>query len=299
MTEAPSRPILRWLGGKWRLAPWIISHLPPHRIYVEPFGGAASVLLRKSRAYNEVYNDLDGELVNLFKVLRSERADELVQQLRLTPYARNEYEAAFELHDDPVERARRTVVRSQMAHGTGGARIDRLTGFRVDGRSGTTNVAGEWRDYPSALSAVIDRIQGVSIQSKPALQLIDDYDSANVLLYLDPPYLPATRSGKSRKAEGYHTYAHELSIEDHAKLLDRISQSSAMIVLSGYPDASYDERLSDWHRVECSARAHRNSPRTEVLWINPAARAATPCTDLWAMGGPSPSLQSTTLERSA
>lgn len=96
-----TRPVLRWLGGKWRLAPWIIEHFPPHRIYVEPFGGAASVLLRKARAYNEIYNDLDGELVNLFRVLRGEHAGELLAQLRLTPYARAEYDLALEPAGDP------------------------------------------------------------------------------------------------------------------------------------------------------------------------------------------------------
>ncbi len=86
----PTRPLLRWLGGKWRLAPWIIQHLPPHRIYIEPFGGAASVLLRKPRAHAEVWGDLDGGLVNLFAVLRSTRAEELISAVTLTPFARAE-----------------------------------------------------------------------------------------------------------------------------------------------------------------------------------------------------------------
>lgn len=274
--RAPSRPVLRWLGGKWRLAPWIIEHFPPHRIYVEPFGGAASVLLRKERSYNEIYNDLDGELVNLFRVLRSSEAAALIEKLRLTPYARAEYELALQPCDEPLERARRMVVRSHMAHGTGGARLDRPTGFRVDGRSGTTNVAGEWADFPSCLARVVDRIRGVCLQTRPAIDLIKDYDTPAALIYLDPPYMPATRSAKSRKTEGYHTYAHELTVEDHEQLLQVICASSAMVVLSGYPAALYERHLSNWYRVERAARAHRNSPRTEVLWINGAAREAMP-----------------------
>lgn len=274
-----SRPVLRWLGGKWRLAPWIIEHFPPHRIYVEPFGGAASVLLRKERSYNEIYNDLDGELVNLFRVLRSDRSEELLTKLSLTPYAFAEYQLALAPAGDPVERARRMIVRSHMAHGTSGARLDRATGFRCDGRSGTTNVAGEWADFPECLRAVVARIRGVSLQSKPALDLISMYDTPNALLYLDPPYLPSTRSSKARKSEGYHTYAHELTIEDHFAMLDAIKMSSAMIILSGYPDALYDDALSGWRRVERQALAHRNSPRTEVLWINPAAAS----TDLFSL----------------
>ena len=92
----PTRPVLRWHGGKWLLAPWIIGHFSEHRVYVEPFGGAGSVLMRKPRCYAEVWNDLDGEVVNLFRVLRSARAQELVDVIRLTPFARDEFVAAYE-----------------------------------------------------------------------------------------------------------------------------------------------------------------------------------------------------------
>lgn len=268
--NAPTRPLLRWLGGKYRLASWIISHFPPHRIYVEPFGGAASVLLQKERSYNEVYNDLDGELVNLFQVLRGNRAAELLESLRLTPYARAEYMAAFTPSDDPVERARRTIVRSHLAHGTGGVRLDRPTGFRTDGPSGSTNVAGEWADLPEALGAVVERMRGVNVEQRPALDLISRYAGPDTLFYLDPPYMPETRSTKSRKpGERYHTYAFEMDEAGHAELLALCRQSSAMIVISGYPSAAYDQQLMGWRRVEAQARAHRNSPRTECLWMNP------------------------------
>ena len=268
---APSRPLLRWLGGKFRLAPWIVSHFPSHEVYLEPFGGAASVLLHKPRAYNEIYNDLDGELVNLFRVLRSAEAPELLRLLHLTPYAEEEYWAAFEHTDEPVERARRTIVRSHLAHGTGGARMDRPTGFRIDGASATTNVAGEWADLPAAVAEIVERIRGVNIRQKPAMELIERFDDPKVLIYLDPPYLPATRSTKSRKpGERYHTYAVEMTDADHFELLERIRESSAMIVLSGYPDERYDQRLPGWTRRQVAARAHRNSPRTECLWLNPA-----------------------------
>jgi len=268
----PSRPVLRWLGGKFRLAPWIIGHFPEHRIYVEPFGGAGSVLLQKERSYNEIYNDLDGELVNLFRVLRGNRAPELLEALRLTPYARAEYAAALLPCEDDVERARRLVVRSYLAHGTGGARIDRPTGFRTDGASGTTNVAGEWADLPDALQAVIERMRGVNIEQRPALELLGRYAGPDTLFYLDPPYLPETRSTKSRKpGERYHTYTFEMTEADHVELLDTCRASDAMIALSGYPADLYVEMLAGWRCVTIDARAHRNSPRTECLWLNPAA----------------------------
>lgn len=264
------RPPLRWLGGKFRLAPKIIEHFPPHRIYVDAYGGGGSVLWCKPRAYNEIWNDLDGDLVNLFRVLRGPRSGELLRQLYLTPYAVEEYRLALEPTLDPVERARRLVVRSHMAHGTGGARIDRPTGFRIDGVTGTTNVAGEWAELPAELAPLIERLRGVSLQNKPALELIRAYDTPKALIYLDPPYVPDTRSNRTKSAESYHAYRHELTIEDHCELLTAIRESSAMIILSGYPHPLYDEALRGWRRIEMAARAHRNSPRVEVLWINEA-----------------------------
>lgn len=276
------RPVLRWLGGKKRLAPWIISFFPPHRQYVEPYGGAYSVGLEKPRSYNETYNDLDGELVNLFRVLRSDKAGELLRVLKLTPYSRDEYWAAFEPTDDPVERARRMIVRSHLAHGTGGARMDRPTGFRTDGNSGTTNVAGEWAALPDALWAVVERLQGVTIESRPAIELIEKYNDEKVLIYLDPPYMPETRSAKSRKqGERYHTYAVEMTVDDHLAMLEVCRRSQAMIVLSGYPTSLYDQELPGWRCFTRAARAHRNSPRTEVVWLNPLAVKRMPRPDLF------------------
>lgn len=265
------RPVLRWLGGKFRLARWIIAHFPYHDLYVEPYGGAASVLLQKERAYNEVWNDLDGDLVNLFRVMRGPQAAELLRQLHLTPYAEAEYQLALQVAEDPIERARRMIVRSHMGHGTGGARLDRPTGFRMDGTSIGTNVAGEWAELPAALEAVCTRFKGVTIVQRPALQLIRRYNDPKALIYLDPPYIPDTRSAKSKKGgEKYHTYQHEMTVQQHEEMLDEIAASRAMIVLSGYPNDLYAERLKGWTRRTCAARAHRNSPRTEGLWLSPA-----------------------------
>ena len=161
-----------------------------------------------------------------------------------------------------------------MAHGTGSARLDRPTGFRSDGRSGSTNVAGEWADLPVALEQVVERLRGVAIRQVPALDLIRLYDDPKCLIYLDPPYMPQTRSTKSNKGGArYHTYAHEMTVEDHVELLQTCRESSAMIVISGYPDPLYTEALQGWSLRTVAARAHRNSPRTECLWLNPAACA--------------------------
>src|SRR5947207_30368 len=128
-TPTVERPMLRYHGGKWMLAPWIISHFPNHRVYVEPFGGAASVLLQKSRCYAEVYNDLDSEIVNLFTIVR-ERGPELASALELTPFARDEYKHSFEIHPDPLEQARRTVIRSYCGFGSNSLCRSVKSGFR-------------------------------------------------------------------------------------------------------------------------------------------------------------------------
>lgn len=273
-----TRPVLRYHGGKWRLAPWIIAHFPPHRIYVEAFGGAASVLLRKRRCYAEIYNDLDGDVVNLFRVLRSERAGELVGQLRLTPFARAEFEASYRDADDPVERARRLIVRAFQGFGSDGHNAGARTGFRASSQRSHTTAAHDWAAYPAALETVIARLRGTVIECRDAGEVMAQHDRPEVLHYADPPYLPETRSDKSRKAGGkYHAYVHEMSQDDHRALAERLHGLAGMVVLSGYASALYDGELyADWRRVERAALADGARARTEVLWINPACWARIP-----------------------
>ncbi len=272
--NAPTRPVLRWHGGKWKLAPWIIAQFPPHRIYVEPFGGAASILLRKPRAYGEIYNDLDGDAVNLFRVLRSDRAGELIKALRLTPFARGEFELSYEETDDPVERARRLVVRSQMGFGSDGHNIEIRTGFRANSNRSSTTPAQDWVNYPEALALIVRRLAGVVIECRPAADVMRQHDGLDTLHYVDPPYLPATRSQKSRRGKvRYHAYAHEMTDADHEELLDTLKGLRGAVVLSGYPSAMYDDALAGWARLERAALADGARARTEVLWVNHKAHA--------------------------
>jgi len=271
-----TRPLLRWLGGKFRLAPWIIDQFPPHRIYVEPFGGAASVLLRKPRVTTEVYNDLDEDLVGLFRILRDPVLSlELVRMVRLTPFSRAEFIAAYERTGDPVERARRLVVRSFMGFGSCAARMDRSTGFRTGHRGGDAPASREWATYPDGLRAICDRIlgEGVSIESRPAAQVIAHWDTPETLFYVDPPYVHATRSAKKARGAPSNGYTHELTDADHVALLDQLAALRGMVVLSGYPHPIYDARLTGWTRIERDTHADGARPRTEVLWLNPAAMA--------------------------
>lgn len=268
----PSRPLLRWHGGKWLLAPWIIGHFPPHRIYVEPFGGAASVLLRKPRAYAEVYNDLDSELVNLFRVLRSQDAPRLVEQLRLTPFARDEFLAAYQPCEEPIEQARRMIVRSFMGFGATGA-TGHLTGFRSNSNRSGTTPAHDWGNYADLLPDIVARLAGVVIENRDALVVMATHDGPDTLHYVDPPYVHATRSLANPHC-AKHRYRHELDDAAQARLLEALRGLSGMVVLSGYPHPLYDEALTGWSRVERAALADGARERTEVLWINPAAATA-------------------------
>lgn len=270
---SPTRPALRWHGGKWRLAPWIVSHFPPHHTYVEPYGGAASVLLSKPRAKVEIYGDLDDQVVTLFRVLQdSDKAADLARRLQLTPFARREFEDAYISSDDPVEQARRLVIRSFQGFGSDGHNADIRTGFRSSTRGRGGVPAVEWSNYPQSLTAVAARMQGVVIECEPALEVMRRYDQHDALHYVDPPYLPRTRSQKSRRGQlRYHCYRHEMTDEDHVALLELLVELRGMIVLSGYRSDLYDEALAGWRRLERETFADGARPRIECLWLNPAA----------------------------
>lgn len=260
-----TRPILRYHGGKWLLAPWIISHFPAHRVYVEPFGGAGSVLLRKPRAYAEIYNDLDDEMVNLFRVVR-DRSAEFHRAIELTPYARSEFVESYGRHTDPIEQARRTAARCCMGFGTNA--LTNATGFRASAtRSGSTP-AHDWRAYPDNIGAIMERMRGVCIENRPASQVIESHDSLETLIYADPPYAQETRDKGC-------DYNHEMTDDDHRQLATTLGNAAGMVVLSGYACPLYDDELyASWHRVERPALADGARPRTEVLWLNDAARDA-------------------------
>lgn len=286
----PKRPVLRYHGGKWRLAQWVLAHFPDHRVYVEAYGGAASVLMRKPRAYAEVYNELDGEVVNVFRVMRDPvLADRLRTLLELTPYSRVEYELAYLAEPtDDVERARISILKAFAGFGSSGLTNCRAagmrtsssrwvnksyrpdTGFRASSmRSGTTP-AHDWRSYPDQIVKFVERLRGVVIEQRPAIDVIRQHDSPATLHYVDPPYVRSTRVG-FRKGRGYRF---ELDDADHRALAESLRSVEGMVVLSGYHSELYDGLYHDWHREERAHRADGAAPRTEVLWMNPAAVAA-------------------------
>jgi DNA adenine methylase len=269
-----TKPAIRYHGAKFRLAPWIIKHFPPHYCYVEPFGGAAGVLLQKPRSYAEVYNDLDGNIVNFFRVLRDpvQRAA-LLEQLVLTPYARDEFDLAWEPTDDPIESARRLCIRAQMGFGSSGA-TKGTTGFRIDTKRAYSTAQELWAEYPDQLTAVGVRFSGVLIENKPALEVMKNHDTTNTLHFVDPPYVLSTRTLDSA-GRGY--YRHEMTDDDHAELLKLLKSLQGMVIITGYETELYRDTLREWRVESTSSRisaGRGTSLRTEMLWMNEACQYA-------------------------
>ena len=259
-----ARALVRYHGGKYKLATWIVGNMPSHRVYVEPFGGGASVLLRKPRAYAEVYNDKCGDMVNMMTVVRDHGA-ELQRRIELTPFARMEYEACKEPSSDPIERARRLIGRSFMGFGSGSIR-DLKSGFRDDTSRDGSTPAHDWANYPKNFMAIVDRMRGVLIECKDALEVMGTHDSPDTLHYVDPPYVHATRA-KGKRTQ----YAYEMTDTEHVALIEYLRTLKGKVLLSGYDHPIYNEGLSDWRTVKKSTHADGGRPRVETLWLNPQA----------------------------
>lgn len=272
MSEITS-PVLRYHGAKFRLAPWIMTFFPEHRCYVEPFGGAAGVMLQKPRSYAEVYNDLDGTVANFFRILRDPvLRGQLIESLVLTPYARTEFEAAWTHTDDPIEEARRLAIRAQMGFGSAGA-TKGSTGFRIDTKREYGTAQHLWMQYPAAVSAAGQRLTGVVIENRPAIDVMRQHDAPTTLHFVDPPYMHETRVMDASRSY----YRHEMTDADHAELLDVVLELEGFVVLSGYASPLYETRLAHWQKSTTSARisAGRGTGlRTECVWINPACADA-------------------------
>lgn len=267
-TPKVTRAALRYFGGKWQIAPWVIAHLPAHRIYVEPFGGAASVLLRKPPSAIEVYNDLDEEIVGIFRILQDPaQCSHLIRRLRRTPYARASFEQAFQPTCCPITRAQRAIVRASMAFHHGALfDLNKRTFADARHRSANRSKAHEWTSYPRHLVRICQRLQNVIIERRDALDIIRAQDTPDTLFFVDPPYLPSTRSSTS--------YRCELTQDQHIQLLTRLQAIQGHAVIAGYPSALYDDLLQGWHRIQRPHRAAGSQrPRTEVLWISPSAPA--------------------------
>lgn len=254
------RTILKYPGAKWRIADWIVNLMPEHKSYLEPYFGSGAALFRKPPSRIETINDLDGDVVNLFRCIR-ERGDELARAVALTPYSREEYENAFEHsgETDPVERARLFLLQHWQGHG-----------FRTYCRSGWKNdIAGReyayavryWDRLPAWVADTVERLKEVQIEQMPAVDLIRRFRRPDVLIYADPPYLLSTRKMKKQ-------YRFEMSDSDHVELLAALKDHPGPVMLSGYDSALYNDTLVGWQKLQTAARAEKGLRRTETLWVN-------------------------------
>lgn len=205
---------------------------------------------------------MDGEVVNLFRVCR-EQPDELVRLVGLTPFARDEFEESYLPTDDPVEQARRTLIRSFMGFGSGLQSWQR-TGFRANSNRLGTTPAQDWANFPPALQAITERLAGVVIENRNGIEVMQAHDSPETLHYLDPPYVKDTRY----KGQKTRVYKHEMDDSNHSEILETIQRLKGMVILSGYDNALYNEALAGWHKVYRKAYADGALHRVEVLWLN-------------------------------
>lgn len=256
-------PVLKYPGSKWRLAPWIVGHFPPHQVYLEPFFGGGAVLFNKPPAPLETVNDLDSSVVNLFRVIR-DNPEELARAIEFTPFAREEFYLCHEKTGDPLEDARRFLV--QVWQGFAG-RTSHLSGwahFRTVLKGG--DLAKRFATVPEKILTVTERLKTVQIECMSALELIPKYNSREVLIYADPPYVRGTRTGGTM-------YACEMSDEEHIDLLRVLNAHLGPVVLSGYDCALYAERLQGWTKKMKENTCQQGIKKEESLWLNSIAAA--------------------------
>lgn len=233
--------------------------------------------MRKPRSYAEVYNDLDGEIVNLFQVLRSELACRLLYELELTPFSRDEFNQAYEPTCEPTEQARRTVIKAYMGFGSAavtqksptlpGAGFRATTGFRANSNQSGTTPAKDWANFPECLKAVIERLKGVVIENRDAMQVMAQHDGTETLHYVDPPYVHSTRAISKHRVP--QSYRFELTDQQHVELCEFLKTLKGFVVLSGYENEIYGRSLSGWTKVHKDAHADGARDRVEVLWLSP------------------------------
>ncbi len=253
------KAIMKYPGSKWSITEWIIGFFPEHHSYLEPFFGSGAVLFNKSRSHIETVNDLDGNVINLFEWIKRD-PERLAHEIYWTPYARQVYENAFAtVPEDSLEKAVNFYVRLNMGHGfrTNGEKVGWKNDVQGRERAYATQ---DWCHLPEKIMQAAERLRGVQIECRPAVELIQRFNSPKVLIYADPPYVLGTRHGKQ--------YRYELDDEEQSDLLDVILAHKGPVLLSGYDSELYNSRLRGWHREETTCYSQVCSKKREVLWMN-------------------------------
>lgn len=255
-----------WYGGKYSHLNWLLPLLPRTRHYCEPFGGSAAVLLNREPSPVETYNDLHSEVVNFFRVLRSQKED-LIEAIGLTPFSREEFEIACEPSEglSDLERARRFYilarqVRTGLAQKASGGRWAHCL---LTSRAEMAGAVSRWLGSIEDLPAIAQRLLRVQIEHAPAIEVIQRYDSEETLFYCDPPYPHDSRGDKS-------AYLHEMTDKEHRSLAEVLRSVRGKVALSGYHCDILDELYGDWNCIEAPIKMchSKKTPRQEVLWVN-------------------------------
>ncbi len=253
------KAVMKYPGSKWSIAKWIIGFFPEHHSYLEPFFGSGAVLFNKPRSHIETVNDMDGNVVNLFEWIKRD-PERLAREIYFTPYARKVYEDAFAaVPEDSFQRAVNFYIRLNMGHGfrTNGEKV----GWKNDiqGRE-RAYAAQDWCNLPEKIIQAAERLRGVQIENRPAVELIQRFNYKNVLIYPDPPYVLSARHGKQ--------YRHEMDDQAQNDLLDVLLAHKGPVALSGYDSELYNSRLKGWYRRETTCYSQVCSKKREILWMN-------------------------------
>lgn len=253
--------VLKWPGTKWSIADKIVELMPKHSIYLEPFLGSGAVFFTKIPCNTEILNDLDGEIVNLFKCIR-DNPEELARAVQFTPYSREEYKGSYNRSGTDIERARQFLIRSNMARA--GMQYYSSSWRHAGPVLGATckqRVTGDWNRIPDRILEATSRLKDAEIENTDALELIKKYNRSDCLIYVDPPYLLSTRRQRYYNVE-------MTDEEEHEKLIEVLKKHSGPVLLSGYDSDLYNELLRGWDRKEISSQAEQGKARTEVIWTN-------------------------------
>ncbi|MGF2130893.1 DNA adenine methylase [Lactococcus lactis] len=252
--------ILNYPGSKWGSAEFIIDLMPAHKSYLELFAGSLAVFFNKPKDVLETVNDIDGRLVNLWKVMR-DRPEELKRASHMTLYSREEYDQSKEISEDSLEDARRMLVRCWFAVG---GKTNADVGFKRNiSWNGPYNTY-EWSDMPERIQQAAERLKQAQIERKDATVLLKEMNDKDTLIYADPPYLNETRKSKH--------YSNEMSNEQHLELLRALKKHKGPVILSGYESDLYNKELSDWWKMTfeqtVGITTKKKRVATEVLWFN-------------------------------
>lgn len=253
--------VLKYPGSKWRIAADLVKLIPAHHSYLEPFFGSGAIFFKKEPSRIETINDLDNEVVNLFKCIKNDpnRLADLVYQ---TPYSRTMYNEAYEdrEYENEYDKSLAFLTRCWQGYGY---RTNGKVGWKSDvqGRERAYAVR-DWNRLPGRVIEVAERLKQVQIENRPAIEVIRRFNYQNVFMYLDPPYILNSRSG------GRKQYKNEMTDREHEELLKELLSSRAKIMISGYESEMYNDYLHNWEKRTFSSQAQQGKARQEVVWMN-------------------------------